>query len=135
MLSRAEHQRAKLDTFTPGGVGRWFAKEAKPRVSRGRPRNFVFRYQPQERSFNLALQFRKSQVERDEIIQALRRIIDEWSAYAEERPGLVYEARDDGDFALLTTTAPDLDQDGFPTMWSLRNVDAVSNLYFAPGLW
>jgi ParB family chromosome partitioning protein len=59
---------------------RRIVKEAKPKASRGRPRNFVFRYQPQEKSFNLALQFRKSQVERDEIIQALRRIIDELSS-------------------------------------------------------
>jgi hypothetical protein len=66
--------------------------------------------------------------------QDLRRIIGEWLAYAEERPGLVYESLDEKDFALLTTAAPDLEQEGFSTMWSLRNVDAVSNLHWASGL-
>jgi hypothetical protein len=46
-------------------------------VRRGRPRNFVFRYQPRERSFALSLQFRKGTVEKAEIIRTLERILEE----------------------------------------------------------
>jgi ParB family transcriptional regulator, chromosome partitioning protein len=50
--------------------------EAKPH-GKGRPRAYVFRYQPREKTFSLSLQFRKAQVPRDEIVRALRSIIDE----------------------------------------------------------
>ena len=43
----------------------------------GRPKPFVFKYVPPARSFNLSLKFRKSDVERDEIISALTEIIEE----------------------------------------------------------
>jgi ParB family chromosome partitioning protein len=56
---------------------RRIAKEAKPKSARGRRRNFVFRYQPREKSFTLALQFRKSDVPREDIVRALQSIIDE----------------------------------------------------------
>lgn len=55
---------------------RAIARADKPRA-KGRPRNFVFRFQPREKTFALALQFRKGQVERDEIIRALQSILDE----------------------------------------------------------
>ncbi len=58
-------------------VARRVAHEAKKPAAKGRPRNYVFRYQPKEKSFNLSLQFRKSQVPRDEIVRALQRIIEE----------------------------------------------------------
>lgn len=61
----------------------------------------------------------------------LRQVIDRWTVLAEERPGLRYESRGGEEPALLTTAAPDLEKAAFPTMWSLRNVDAVSNLFFA----
>ena len=50
---------------------------AKAKATRGRPRNYVFKYQPREKSFRLALEFRKSDVPRDEIVRALQSIIDE----------------------------------------------------------
>lgn len=56
---------------------RRLARAARGRAARGRPRNFVFRYQPKEKSFSLALQFRKGQVEREEIVRALRAILAE----------------------------------------------------------
>jgi hypothetical protein len=37
----------------------------------------VFRYQPREKGFTLSLQFKKSQVSRDEVIRALRGILAE----------------------------------------------------------
>ena len=43
----------------------------------GRPKAFVFKYVPPARGFNLSLKFRKSEVERDEIISALTEIIEE----------------------------------------------------------
>jgi ParB family transcriptional regulator, chromosome partitioning protein len=58
-------------------TARRLAKESKPKASRGRPQNFVFRYQPKEKSFSLALQFRKAQVPRAEIIRALQSILEQ----------------------------------------------------------
>ena len=43
----------------------------------GRPRNFVFKYQPKEKTFSLALQFKRTEVPRDEVVRALQSIIDE----------------------------------------------------------
>ena len=43
----------------------------------GRPRNFVFKYQPKEKTFSLALQFKRTDVPRDEVVRALQSIIDE----------------------------------------------------------
>ena len=42
-----------------------------------RPKAFVFKYVPPAKSFHLNLKFRKSEVERDEIISALTEIIEE----------------------------------------------------------
>ncbi len=58
-------------------AARRLVKESKPKASRGRPQNFVFRYQPKEKSFSLALQFRKAQVPRAEIIRALQSILEQ----------------------------------------------------------
>jgi hypothetical protein len=58
---------------------RRFAKAAKPRAVRGRPKNFVFRYQPKEKSFSLSLQFKKAQVPREELIRTLQAILEELS--------------------------------------------------------
>jgi ParB family chromosome partitioning protein len=48
----------------------------QPSRSRGRPRHFVFRYQPRGESFSLALHFKKAQVPRDEVIRVLESILD-----------------------------------------------------------
>jgi ParB family chromosome partitioning protein len=42
---------------------------------RGRPRHFVFKYTPKGESFSLSLQFKKSQVPRTEVIEALESIV------------------------------------------------------------
>jgi ParB family chromosome partitioning protein len=44
---------------------------------RGRPRNFVFKYQPKEKTFSLALQFKRSEVPREEVVRALQSIIED----------------------------------------------------------
>ncbi len=59
---------------------RRIAREESPRKGRGRPRNFVFRYEPREKGFTLSLQFRKSEVPRDEIIHTLERVLQELRA-------------------------------------------------------
>jgi len=56
---------------------RRLAREAKSSPSKGRPRRFVFKYEPKEKDFRLALQFRRSHVGRDEILRALQSIIEE----------------------------------------------------------
>ena len=56
---------------------RRLAKQAKTKGAKGRARPYVFRYQPKEKSFSLALQFRKSDVPRDEIVRALQSIIED----------------------------------------------------------
>jgi ParB family chromosome partitioning protein len=56
---------------------RRIVKQQKGKAARGRPRHFVFRYQPREKTFSLSLQFHKAQVPRDEIIRSLQAIIDE----------------------------------------------------------
>jgi ParB family chromosome partitioning protein len=48
---------------------------AKPKA--GRPRAFVFQYRPAAKTFNLRLQFKKSEVDRAEVIEALEGIIRE----------------------------------------------------------
>ena len=51
------------------------AAKAKPKA--GRPRHYVFSYKAPTKDFNLRIQFKKSQVERDEIIKTLLGIIEE----------------------------------------------------------
>ena len=71
MLDRIQREGATRDD------ARRIAKEAKPRAAKGRPRHYVFRYQPREKSFTLALQFKKSHADRDEIIRTLQAILAE----------------------------------------------------------
>jgi len=56
---------------------RRLSKQASTKPAKGRPRNFVFRFQPREKSFTLALQFKRAQVPKDEIVRALQAVIDE----------------------------------------------------------
>jgi ParB family chromosome partitioning protein len=50
---------------------------ARQGKAKGRPRHFVFRYQPPQKTFTLSLQFRKGQVPRDEIVRTLEAILAE----------------------------------------------------------
>jgi ParB family chromosome partitioning protein len=54
---------------------RRLVQKAKAKPTRGRPRHFVFKFQPREKSFSLALQFRKAEVPREEIINVLESIL------------------------------------------------------------
>ena len=44
--------------------------------TRGRPRNFVFKYEPKGRGIALSLKFKRPEVERSEIIEVLESVLD-----------------------------------------------------------
>jgi ParB family chromosome partitioning protein len=69
-------QRLQRDGRATREDARRIAKQGKSKT-KGRPRHYVFRYQPREKSFALELQFRKSDVPREEIVRALQTIIEE----------------------------------------------------------
>jgi ParB family chromosome partitioning protein len=69
-------QRLQHDGRATREEARRIAKQGKSKA-KGRPRHYVFRYQPREKTFALALQFRKSDVPREEIVRALQTIIEE----------------------------------------------------------
>lgn len=74
---------AFVEQLTRGGGtatrerARAVAARQSDRQKPARPKAFVFRYVPPAKSFNLNIRFRKSEVERDEIISALTEIIEE----------------------------------------------------------
>jgi len=55
---------------------RRIAHEAKGKT-KGRPKSYAFRYQPKDKAFSLTLQFRKSQVPREELVGALQSVIED----------------------------------------------------------
>ncbi len=60
-----------------GGVTREIARKAVAKPKPGRPKSFVFQYRPPTKTFNLKLQFKKSAVDKAEVISALQGIIEE----------------------------------------------------------
>jgi ParB family chromosome partitioning protein len=60
-----------------GAVTREQARKATSKPKPGRPKAFVFQYRPPTKAFNLRLQFRKGDADRNEIIAALESIIHE----------------------------------------------------------
>ena len=62
---------------TSGATTREQARAAAARSKPGRPKAFTFKYIPPAKTFNLSLKFRKSRVDRSEIITALTEIIVE----------------------------------------------------------
>ena len=58
-----------------GGATREQVRKATARAKPGRPKAFTFNYRPPHKTFSLKLSFRKNNVERDEVIQALEAII------------------------------------------------------------
>lgn len=55
---------------------RRLARKVDARRARGRPRRFVFRFKPEGGAFSLNLQFKRAQVETEEVIRALEDILD-----------------------------------------------------------
>ncbi|MBN2370526.1 MAG: ParB/RepB/Spo0J family partition protein [Vicinamibacteria bacterium] len=73
---------ALVEQLQQGPLTREKARHIKKQikgVTRGRPKNYVFHFQPQEKSFRLSVHFRKSEVERGEIIRILQSVIDNLS--------------------------------------------------------
>lgn len=72
---------ALIERLTRDGGGAAVTREqarkvaAKPKP--GRPKAFVFQYRPPAKTFNLKLQFKKSEVDKSEVIAALEGIIKE----------------------------------------------------------
>ncbi len=60
-----------------GIVTRQELRKAAAKPKAGRPRHYVFNYKAPAKDFNLKLAFNRSDVQRDEIIQALLRIVEE----------------------------------------------------------
>jgi hypothetical protein len=60
-----------------GSTTRQDVRKQTARGKGGRPRPFVFAFRPPTKTFDLRLSFRKSKVEKDEIIDALENIIRE----------------------------------------------------------
>ena len=55
---------------------RRLAHKEESRRGRGRPRHYVYRFKPAGGAFSLNLQFKRAQVETDEVIRALEEILD-----------------------------------------------------------
>jgi ParB family chromosome partitioning protein len=67
---------AMVEQLTRSGQAtREDARRAAAKPTAGRPKAFVFNYRPQTKAFNLKLQFRKSDVDADEVIGALEAIL------------------------------------------------------------
>ncbi len=60
-----------------GGATRQQLREATAKPKAGRPKHYVFAYRPESKAFNLKLSFTRARVSRDEVIEALERILDE----------------------------------------------------------
>jgi ParB family chromosome partitioning protein len=60
-----------------GTVTREVARKVAAKPKLGRPKAFVFQYRPPAKTFNLKLQFRKTDVDKTEVIEALEGIIAE----------------------------------------------------------
>jgi ParB family chromosome partitioning protein len=78
-----EKMVALVEHLTKGGAAATREEARKAATSKsklGRPRAFVFQYRPQSKIFNLKLQFKKSDVDRSEVIAALESILTELRA-------------------------------------------------------
>ncbi len=76
-----EKMLALVGQLRPGATrdqARRLARDSRKRP--GRPRNYVFRYQPRERGFRLTLEFGCATVSRDEVARALRQALAEVEA-------------------------------------------------------
>jgi ParB family transcriptional regulator, chromosome partitioning protein len=75
-----EKMVALVEHLTKGGAGATREEARKAAASKsklGRPKAFIFQYRPPTKTFNLKLQFKKSDVDRSEVIAALESILTE----------------------------------------------------------
>ena len=72
-----ERKMAELvQRFAHGGFTREEARAERRADKEGRPKPFVFAFKPPDEQYSLRIQFRKSQVSRQELIATLRAILD-----------------------------------------------------------
>jgi ParB family chromosome partitioning protein len=72
----AQKMIALIEELTRDGrVTREDARRASAKPKIGRPKPFVFKYRPPTKAFDLRLQFRRSEIDRSEVIEALEAII------------------------------------------------------------
>jgi ParB family chromosome partitioning protein len=75
----SEKMVALIDRLSREGSTRTEARritrKSDPRRGRGRPRHYVFAYQPKGGPFALSLQFKRPDVEREAIIEALEAVL------------------------------------------------------------
>jgi ParB family chromosome partitioning protein len=69
-------ERLQREGATTRQAARQVAKEGAAKA-KGRPRHYVFKFQPKEKSFSLALQFKRNDVPKQEVVKALQRVIEE----------------------------------------------------------
>jgi ParB family transcriptional regulator, chromosome partitioning protein len=69
-------ERLQREGATTRQAARQVAKDGAAK-SKGRPRHYVFKFQPKEKSFSLALQFKRSDVPKQEVVKVLQRVIEE----------------------------------------------------------
>ena len=60
-----------------GGTTREAVRKETAKPKPGRPKAFVFSYRPPSKQFNLSLKFSKSKVDKEEVIEALKAIIED----------------------------------------------------------
>jgi len=70
-------QRFRSEGATTRTEARRLAGDAKRKASRGRPRHYVFRYTPSDKTYAVAVRFKKNQVPREELVRALQAIIED----------------------------------------------------------
>jgi hypothetical protein len=73
-----EKMIALVERLGREGTTRAHAREATRRAEgrRGRPRHYVFRYNPKGSDFALNLQFKRAHVDREEVVRALEAILE-----------------------------------------------------------
>lgn len=72
-----EKMVALVEKISRDSLSRDETRRVTRHPKKGRPKNFVFKYGAQDSPFRLQLSFRKSKVEKQEVIKALRRILAE----------------------------------------------------------
>jgi ParB family transcriptional regulator, chromosome partitioning protein len=70
-------ERLQREGATTRQAARQVAKDTGASKTKGRPRHYIFKYQPKEKSFSLALQFKRGDVPKQEVVKALQRVIEE----------------------------------------------------------
>ncbi len=76
----AEKMIALVEKVSREGLSRDEARKATRQPRKGRPKNFIFKYGTSTSPFRLRVSFRKSKVDKREVIDTLRRIIEELEA-------------------------------------------------------